>query len=898
MTKPIFASLLLLMISIITVNGQVFSFEEKLQGYAHQDDQLHFLFDESHYQVQPYRVVVTGSFRNWSQDMVDPNWQLQRKGNGLWTLALENKDYDHIPPLTQFKYRVDNGEWLSPPEEAPNEKAGNLEYMSGFDMPTLKAELLASGQILTLVSGVERPLQASNYKLTDAKGNQIQIAEVLPRTATETILIPEKNIDIARVHFLEIPALELKTTCSFDGWFRDLYSNKPLGAEINQAGTATTFRVFAPRATGMKLYLYKQHTDQKAYEVVDMQRDKDGVWEARIAKSLKGVYYDFTVHGPKDEPGSHFYESTGTHISDPYARVNVDAIGKSRVWEATKPASPLKAGIPPIEDVIAYEVHVQDFTDQLPVDDKFKGTLPAMYKNGLRNSKGEKIGFDYLLDLGINVVHLMPVQEYLHFPDDDWQASFKDDPYMQSQGIAEENYQWGYRTTHAFAVETRFREKGTEPGTEREQFRDLVQAFHDQGIAVIIDIVPNHTGENMDGTHLNLHFNALDKLYYYRTKDFKHIGAFGNEVKTEERPMVQRWLIDQCQHYIKEFGVDGFRIDLAGQIDKQTLIKLKEAIGQDKIVYGEPWIGSNDPAYEANPDWDWYKEDSPITFFQDDSRNAFKGPVSNPTTKKESRGWVGGNFDERENVMKGLSSGFPEDKTPTSGINYLDIHDNWALADRFAKKDFDGRFGVDEDEYKMAATLLYTSLGPLVLHGGTEMMRSKGAAPLEEIVKETKAGYKIYLHGKRDTYNQRFANNFIWENVGKTSKDKGSYADYKGMYAFWRGLNRFRLSEMGKVFRVAEQPEDGYYQWLTPNNKRYLGYMVAEKVLVLLNASEEAYTFELIDLPKGKWKLIGNNQAIDHINGVKDKKAIQELRGGTPYKIELPGKGLKIWVRE
>ena len=149
------------------------------------------------------------------------------------------------------------------------------------------------------------------------------------------------------------------------------------------------------------------------------------------------------------------------------------------------------------------------------------------------------------------MVHLMPVQEYVHFPTDDWQASFKDDAYMIQQGVSEENYQWGYRTTFAMAVESRYRTKGGEPGTERDQFRDLVQAFHDKGVAVIIDIVPNHTGENMDGGQWFFNFAGIDKQYYYRTKDFEHIGAYGNEVKTEERPMTQRWIIDQFRKRLK-----------------------------------------------------------------------------------------------------------------------------------------------------------------------------------------------------------------------------------------------------------------------------------------------------------------------------------------------------------
>lgn len=887
---------LFLLFSTNTIISQTFTPEEKLQGYANRGTDLWFIFDEKAYNAQPQKVVLTGQFRNWSQDLDDPDWLLTKQKGNIWTLKTSNPDFKNIPPQTPFKFRTDDGKWMDPPADAPNAKGGNLIFMHQYTVPQLSVEMMHANALWAKIEGTNRPLEPSDYILMDAEGNFIPIATVLPNTATETLIIPAQPLDIKRVYFLKIPDLDLKAFCSFDGWFRTLYSDKPLGANISEDEKTTAFRLFAPRVEGIKLYLYKNHSDEKAYQTVDMKQDNQGVWEAELEGNLHGVYYDFTVHGAAD-PGSHFYGTDPVHISDPYARVNMDAWGKSRVWKATSPATPLENGIPKMEDVIAYEVHVQDFTDQLPVAEELKGTIPAMTKRGLKNAKGEKIGFDYLLDLGINVVHLMPVQEYLHYPDEDWKASFQNDEYMIGQGISEENYQWGYRTTHCFAVEAKYRQKNTEPGMEREQFRDLVQAFHDEGIAVIIDIVPNHTGENMDGLHLNLHFNVLDKLYYYRTKDFEHIGGYGNEVKTENRPMVQRWLIDQCQYYIEEFGIDGFRIDLAGQIDEQTLIKLKKAIGQDKIVYGEAWIGSNDPAYEDNPDWDWYKEDSPITFFQDDSRNAFKGPVFTLNSKEKDRGWPGGLSSERENVMKGLANQFPDDKTPISGINYLDIHDNFALADQFATKDFDGRFGVDENLYKIAAVLLYTSLGPIVTHGGSEIMRSKGSAPLKEVVKTTKVGYTTYLHGKRDTYNHRSANNFVWETVGKTKGDKNSYGDHKGMFEFWKGLNEFRLSDYGEVFRIAEKPEADYYQWIIPEDERVLGYIVDEKVLVLLNTGNSPYIFEIPNLPVGEWKLIGNNQAID-IDGVKDEKDLMKFKGGSTQQISLPAEGLKMWVKE
>ncbi len=715
--------------------AQPVSEEARLRGYAHSEGVTYFLFDPVLYNVsRPTRVSVTGSFRAWDQDMNAQEWQLRPAENhdSLWVLAVPNVDFDRIPPASLFKFRLNEGRWLEPPPGSPNREAGNLVFLSGMEPPRLRAEIRGPKAIWMTVSGtgVIRPLDPAAYRLVNARNEPLEITAVLPNTASETLLVPEQPIDWRRVYYVELPEQRLRALCRRDAWFRTLYSPKSLGADVSGDGHATTWRLFAPRADHVQLYLYTEADDppETARQVIAMQRDADGVWEATAAGDLHGTYYDFTVHGPSD-PGNYFHETHPVHVSDPYARVNVDSFGKSRVWRPTAPATPLRAGRPKMEDVIAYEVHVQDFTDLLPVAADVKGTLPAMITPGLRNSRGEPIGFDYLVDLGINVVHLMPVQEFLHYPDEEWQAAFQNDSYMVEQGIHLENYQWGYRTTHAFAIETRYRHRGTEHGAQREQFRDLVQAFHDHDMAVIIDLVPNHTGENMDGRHYLLNFNAINLPLYYRTnQQLEHIGPFGNEVKTEDRPMVQRWLLDQCRHLVGEFGIDGFRIDLAGQIDKQSLIRLRQELGEDVIIYGEPWIPPSDPDVAKHPDWSWSKQDAPITFFQDEARNAFKGPTSNPQNKHRDRGYAGGDAAQRANVMRALRNSFSDEANPNLGINYLDIHDNWALADRFATTDWDGRLGVDEARFKIAAGLLFTSLGPIVLHGGTELMRSKGVA--------------------------------------------------------------------------------------------------------------------------------------------------------------------------
>jgi hypothetical protein len=189
--------------------------------------------------------------------------------------------------------------------------------------------------------------------------------------------------------------------------------------------------------------------------------------------------------------------------------------------------------------------------------------------------------------------------------------------------------------------------------------------------------------------------------------------------------------------------------------------------------------------------------------------------------------------------------------------------------------------------------LLFTSTGPIVLHGGTEFMRSKGLAPLKEIVKKTAKSGPLYYHGKRDTYNLRNCNLFVWENIGKTKSDKGSTCDYKGMLSFWKGLMALRNSEKGKVFRLAEKLPKGYYQFFEGKNQGLLGYLVDGKILVLLNVSERSDAFNQVNLPSGNWKQVGNINAVD-LEGVRG----QGLTGGKPQDLKIGAKDLMIWVKE
>ncbi|WP_405283209.1 alpha-amylase family glycosyl hydrolase [Gaopeijia maritima] len=745
----------------------------------------------------------------------------------------------------------------------------------------LRAEILGARMIRARLEGLDPPIDPAAWHLADGAGAPVTLAAVLRIDDGEVRLVPARRLDPWRVHHLELPEHGLRAAVRRDPVFRTLYSPLPLGARVADDGSETIFRLFAPRATGVRLHLYgpEGRLAPSPERVVALKGDRDGVWEARVEGDLHRHWYDFTVHGPPD-PGNAFHGTHPVHISDPWALVNDDGEGRSRVWRDGSPPPPVAGGRPSMEDMVAYEVHLQDFTDLLPGVGDEAGRMPAMIEGGLRSAGGEPVGFDHLVELGVNVVHLMPMQEYLHHPDEEWREVFGDDDFARRMGIDRENYQWGYRTTHAFAVEGRYRPAGSEHGAERDAFRRLVAAFHERGMAVVIDVVANHTGEDMDGRHRLLHFNVLDRAYWYRTDDdYEHIGPFGNEVKTEDRPMVQRWLIDQLRHWVEELGVDGFRFDLAAQIDRQTLRRVREELPADVLLYGEPWMPPSDPDVAANPAWGWGKHNAPISFFQDDSRNALQG---SPFEVRD-RGWAGGNAGARGAAVQALENRYAEEPVATAGVNYLDIHDNWALPDRYAlDPDHDGRAGVDLPALRRAAGLLLTSAGPVVIHGGTEMLRSKGLAPRDHHAVHGPFG-TIHFNGRHDTYNLRAPNRFVWSDLAP-----GTPA--VAMRDWWRGLIGLRRSEVGRVFRTAVVPE-GHYRFFLPPDERLLGYRVGGQVLVAANNGLDAGRLE-VELPAGRWQRITTLDRLDP-RGVD---APDLHAAGGRHVVTIPPGAFFIWI--
>ena len=488
---------------------------DRLRGYAEAGDRVVFVFDPALYGVAPETVAVTGPFRGWSTDDADPAWALAPAGEGLWTLAVD-PEAARLGPATPFKFRAD-GRWLDPAAGAPNVGGGNLVYRFGEVPVRLVAEFRSDDVVWVRVDGADRPLTLDAYALERWDGRDVPLQGVVPSEEETALLRSAWQIDTKQVHYVtaEVDGQVLRARVRFDGLWRDLVplwpADRPaMGPVVQfQLGTAegsargyrpdawsTTLRLFAPRADSVVVHLYDTPTGPETARRV--LRGGPLGWSVTLDENLRGTWYDFSVYGP-DGPGSAFTNQTGETVTDPYALVSDDSWGRARIWldDFDRP-QPVAGGRPAMEDVVAYEVHLQDFTDALPVPEGV-GPLEAFVVPGLRNERGEPVGLDHVARLGVNTVHLMPVQEFLHYPDAEWRAAFADDALMREQGIADENYQWGYRTTHALAIESRFRSAGDEPGRERERLAALVDTLHARGLAVVVDVVFNHTGENMEG---------------------------------------------------------------------------------------------------------------------------------------------------------------------------------------------------------------------------------------------------------------------------------------------------------------------------------------------------------------------------------------------------------------
>jgi pullulanase/glycogen debranching enzyme len=646
----------------------------------------------------------------------------------------------------------------------------------------------------------------------------------------------------------------------------NFYSTKPLGSFVENG--KTIFRLFAPQAVKTYVIIYKNPTDTPLI-TTPMSKDSNGVWEATLNIELYEHYYGYKVFNEDENENS-----DKPIIVDPYAKAvtQLNTYFSPRLGLIIKENNYNWEGDEWIQqdwrDLIIYEMHIRDMTAHNSSGAKKPGTYKGLIEKGIKG------GINYIKKMGINAIELLPIQEYadIEIP---YQKELKG---KRNTWNPYERNHWGYMTSSFFAPESyysegeiKWNEWSGKTGKQVKDFKDIVKAFHKEGIAVIMDVVYNHLSEYESGN-----LKDIDKEYYFRLdKNGNYIAqsGCGNDLKTE-RPMLRRMIVESILYWMKEYHIDGFRFDLGKLIDWETIEEIiyqAQKINPYVIFVCEPWGGGYDPAGFSLRGWGSWN---------DQIRNGIKG--ENPFN---GLGWIfnkwyGNNNTQRiKSYVNGTlvrdSLGLFQKKEHS--VNYLEAHDGYTLGDfiRIATKEIDtSKIIHNTDEVikltplqlklnKLAALFLFSSQGIIMIHSGQEFARTK-VIPLNI---ETPDGHK----GKIDhnTYDKDNEVNYINYAHSEINKELLNY--YKGL---------IQLRNEYEAFRRADYEDIIFYN--IRDNEFALGYRIKylkDEFLVLLNANlSQAEEFIL---PEGEWKILVNpvTAGIKPLKSIKEKIIIEQSSG-------------------
>ena len=602
--------------------------------------------------------------------------------------------------------------------------------------------------------------------------------------------------------------------------------------ELTYTPQTSKFRVWAPTASEVKLLLYDKGSEGGAYQTYDMDRSDKGTWTLKIDENLKGKFYTFQIKLKEkwlEETPGMWVKATG--VNGKRAAI-IDLADTNPVGWENDVRPPLKS----FSDIILYELHVRDFSVSKNSGMKYKGKFLAFTEHGTKNTSGESTGIDHLKELGVTHVHLLPVFDF---------AS------IDETKLNENKYNWGYDPVNYNVPEGSYSTNPYNPVTRIHEFKQMVQSLHQAGIRVIMDVVYNHTAKGK-GSNLDL----LAPGYFYRMNadsTWSNASGCGNETASE-RAMMRKFMVESIIYWVTEYHVDGFRFDLMGVHDIETMNAIRYAL--DKIdptifVYGEGWTAANSSlaedkrAVKKNA-----KELNNIAVFSDDMRDALRGSwmhsqipgfVSGVDSLEESVkfGIVGATQHSDINYSKLLYSKEPYANNPTQVINYVSCHDDMCLVDKL--KESKPENATDEELIrfnKLAQTIVFTSQGVPFIYAGEELYRNK--------------------KGIHNTYNSPDSINRINWN----SKD-----NYKDVFNYYKDL--ITLRKKHAAFRIPTQEMvQQHLKFINLNTPNVVAFILNDHVndeiwkdiLVIYNGNRKPVQ---VQIPEGEWNLVCHDGQIN-----------------------------------
>lgn len=605
------------------------------------------------------------------------------------------------------------------------------------------------------------------------------------------------------------------------------YDKKDLGA--NYYKEKTIFKVWAPTAEEVSVNLYRNGNpleEEKSFKCVKMDYIDNGVWSVSVEGDLHGIYYTYSVttFGNVTETGDVYAKACGINgirsmVVD-LERTNPEG------WDEDKHV------VSSLDNTQIWEIHIGDFSNdpKCGVREKYRGKYLAFTEENttLNNDNLHPTCLNYLKKLGVTHIHLLPTFDYGSVDES-----------------KNENFNWGYDPVNYNVPEGSYSTDPFNGEVRILEFKEMVQAIHKAGLSVVMDVVYNHTYS------LDSNFNKTVPYYYYRKENdgaFSNGSACGNDTASE-RKMFQKYMIDSVLYWMKEYHIDGFRFDLMGLHDTETMNLIREAVnscdnGKDIIIYGEPWSagytnfkeGSIPTKKEAIR-----KLNDGISIFNDDTRDAAKGKFND----LEAPGFINGGIDFEEKIKRafcGLIDEAYEEQPlrPNQIINYVSAHDNSTFWDKLVdsvKKDKD--YSTKHEDLlamnKLGAAFVQLSYGIPFMQAGEEAGRTK--------------------LGEDNSYNlSKDLNKLDWTRMYEF-EDLMNY--YKGFIALRKSLKNFYdLSKysLDNITWIDNMPEQavGCVIKASSNGKW-------NELIIIFNASNNKIQINLEDNP---WTLLANKNFV------------------------------------
>ena len=589
-----------------------------------------------------------------------------------------------------------------------------------------------------------------------------------------------------------------------------------------------------------------------------MTKDVNGTWIISVSGDLNGKYYTYTA-----------VTSLGTNEAvDPYAR-STGANGQRGMildltstnpdgWDKDKKPEFLE-----MTDAVIYELHVRDLSSNSSSGISNTGKFLEFTETGTKNADGLSTGIDHLKELGITHLHLLPSFDYASVDET------KLDTPQFNWGYDPENYNVpeGSYSTNPYLADVRIRE-----------FKEMVKALHDSGIRVVMDVVYNHTF-NLESC-LN---KAVPKYYYRQNEDgsYSDASACGNETASD-RYMFRKYMVDSVVYWAKEYHIDGFRFDLMGIHDIETMKLIREELNKidpSIIIYGEGWIGGPSPLSENT-----YKfGELQIAAFSDDCRDGVKGHVF----YEEEAGFANGKDGLEETIKFAVVASTMHDEVdkndilyskyfwanePYQTVNYASAHDNYTLWDKLQIVSPEASKSELIKMNKLIAGIILTSQGMSFVHAGEEMARTKVDENGEFVENSFNSSDKV--------------NKICWDRK----------VEYKELVEYYKGL--IALRKEYKAFRMNTNKDIQKNIHFLKNEKDFeadnlVAYIIdskniddkCSKIAVIINAND---TEQKVKLNEEEWEVF-----VDDKNaGIK---SIENINGNT---VNVVAKSIKVLIKK